>query len=837
MAIKRLVWDPGANRDVHLLRGATSRELISTGLRVVDETGSAPDAPNYLLLTPGDRIVFTPQFKRTSAPGADYENNELGFRVDQRTGAVTASVQHTRIKHNFVIEIQGVNQDGSVSSNIETIRVHVHDSVTDAWLTPDPLTIRPTSSARPDLNLIRFTLRVQFDTGVVGDLTTLHDARWSSTGPSGADANVGVTGVMELRDADVTGGEFQVTATLPPGLSGRATAPATVRIGESWGSDPAPPKAKIVVGGAWPGTILPDRVPNILVFGDGFRAEDGPDFDAIVDKLVHHIKTDRTLRPYDLLSTSMNFWKVFQPSRTLGISIRSEVYTFEAQGRTVAATFPILERPATSGKWSLAQLLYAAGLPVPFDATRPNDLIKADWDAVLETASWPSNVPGLIDDWKKLANRGFVEELDAFPGMSYGAPPAADAAGNIFLDLHEDRGGTRALKPFYAALKAENDVTTEAGKPVGDLWATRDLTVYDFDNTDLVLLISAVNAGRAVNGTGYIAMSRKTAEMSFAVLPLGGGRIGWRLDLHDPPKGISTENCRTAAHELGHSFGLGDEYVEFPEPFPRNEASLETYANLQTEADARDTAGRLRGDLIKWKWHRIRKAGVLDGDITVEDGAFRIPLVLGHATPFEEGDEVLLRARTKGVPLKRGQTTLANGKVLRVVEALTDADILVRPVDAALSFNDLTQEIQRDYKRGSIVYVPTRAPDSARSATYPYAEMVAKNIQDSISSRNRPLTASPCVFDKREVQKPDLTGVDLPGILCFKFKTQIVGLYSGGDRHPCGIFHPAGLCVMRNHKDADTEFCAVCKYILVDFINPFRHFEIDRDYAEIYPQE
>ena len=830
MAIKRLFWDAGTNRDVHLLRGQTSRDLTSTGLRVVDENGDMPSAANYLLLTPADRIAFLPQFRSTGPPGGDYENADLGFRVNQQTGAVTAATAHTRIKHNFILEIQAHNHDGTVS-NIETIRVHVHDSVAASWLTPERLTVRPTTgTTRPELTGSRFAVRVQFDTGVVGDLTLNHGVTWPI-------ANAAVGGELLIALADGVGSEVSITATLPAALGGSTTLPSILSVAEPWDTDSTPPKAQIVVGGAWPGTVQPDRVPNVLVFGDGYRIEDSGEFDAIVDRIVHVLKTDRVLRPYDLLSTSMNFWKVFKPSRTLGISIRSEVYTFPDSGRIWATTFPHLEKPPASGNWNYIHLLYAAGLPVPFDATRPNASIKADWDAVLETGSWPSNVPSLIDDSKKLANRGFVEELDGFPGMSYGTPPAANVDDNFSLDLHDGRGGTGALKNFYKTLKAENGVTTEAGKPIGDLWATNDLNVYDFDNTDLVLLISALAAGRAVNGAGYIAMSRKSVETKFAVQPLGGNRIGWTLDLHDPPKGISTDSCRTAAHELGHSFGLGDEYVEFADPFPNTEASLAPYANLQTEADARDAGGQLRGDRIKWRWHRIRKAGVLDGDITVENGAFRIPLVPGQATQFAEDDQVLLRARPRGVPLKKDTTTLANAKALRIVEALTDASILVRPVDAALSFDDLRQEIQRTTEKGSIVFIPTPAPDSARSAAYPYAEMVAKNIQDSISSRNRPLTAAPCVVDKSESQKPDLTGVSLPGILCFKFKTQIVGLYSGGDRYPCGIFHPAGLCVMRDHSDADTEFCAVCRYVIVDFINPFRHFEIDRDYAEIYPQD
>jgi hypothetical protein len=84
---------------------------------------------------------------------------------------------------------------------------------------------------------------------------------------------------------------------------------------------------------------------------------------------------------------------------------------------------------------------------------------------------------------------------------------------------------------------------------------------------------------------------------------------------------------------------------------------------------------------------------------------------------------------------------------------------------------------------------------------------------------------------------PDLSGIALPGILCFKHKPQIVGLYENGARYTCAIYHPTGNCMMRHSHEEHAQFCAVCRYIMVDFINPFRHFEIDLDYAEIYPLE
>jgi hypothetical protein len=41
--------------------------------------------------------------------------------------------------------------------------------------------------------------------------------------------------------------------------------------------------------------------------------------------------------------------------------------------------------------------------------------------------------------------------------------------------------------------------------------------------------------------------------------------------------------------------------------------------------------------------------------------------------------------------------------------------------------------------------------------------------------------------------------------------------------------------MMRNDHLDTAEFCAVCRYIMVEFINPFHHFQIDRDYDDTYP--
>jgi hypothetical protein len=41
---------------------------------------------------------------------------------------------------------------------------------------------------------------------------------------------------------------------------------------------------------------------------------------------------------------------------------------------------------------------------------------------------------------------------------------------------------------------------------------------------------------------------------------------------------------------------------------------------------------------------------------------------------------------------------------------------------------------------------------------------------------------------------------------------------------------------MRQDHDESAEFCHVCRYVIVDFVDPRRHFEIDLDYADVYAQ-
>ena len=106
-----------------------------------------------------------------------------------------------------------------------------------------------------------------------------------------------------------------------------------MKIAQPW---PDPTFASIVVGGGWPGMLNAAVVPNFLFICDGFTNADSNNFVQLVNSIVRHFKTNHHASPFDVLATSINFWRVFLPSDARGISILCEVYTTTQDGECAA---------------------------------------------------------------------------------------------------------------------------------------------------------------------------------------------------------------------------------------------------------------------------------------------------------------------------------------------------------------------------------------------------------------------------------------------------------------------------------------------------------------------
>jgi hypothetical protein len=373
------------------------------------------------------------------------------------------------------------------------------------------------------------------------------------------------------------------------------------------------------------------------------------------------------------------------------------------------------------------------------------------------------------------------------------------------------------------------------GVPINELWAKRSDGTKT-TNYDLVCILVAGN-GRALNGDGFFFLDIlddiKINEI------MGKNAFSLRYSPADIPNSSDNDRSRTFAHELTHSFAIDDEYGELDgPPVGLTSAEVDQDANVMLEADAM-SGGQIDGNEIKWNWHRIKKAGVLDAPIeSPQAGKFKLTLRLGDGYQFSIGDTVHLRFRKYPNPLPK------NPKLSPPLEitdpAPTTNTVHVRlKTGAIFNYPNLVQPAQfiAEFPAESIVYIPTPAPSSVFDANnYPYAEMVAKNIKDHITTNHTPLTVFPSVVDTNGIQDPLLPGVSLPALFCFK-RTRIVGLYSGGKSYHKGIFHPTGNCLMRESHTDGREICPVCRYILVDIIDPDNHWWIDQFYEEIYPQK
>jgi hypothetical protein len=828
MPITDIEWGQDADVDIHVVVGQASADLLSSRL-FVREAGNFVLASTYLAANNDTTISFRPLYKGIQTGDVI---TGLGISFNTTNGVCSLSnTLPTPRKANFIVEVEARTAPAGDLIASRFIRYHVHQSITKLWLTPDRLTVRPLGVALPALTPYRFSVRAQFDDGTVGEIRQLPGLAW--TPPDHVDS---ASGILSIDVGEGPGHTETITVTLPTAVQAdptARTASATLLVGQDW-SPANPIDVSIVVGGGWPGTINPESVPNVLFLGDGFGSSlaEKTIFEQYVNSLVHFLKTNPLNHPYDVLATSMNFWSAFVPSDQIGVSVRGEVHTVGSSANAVTRFVPAAQ-PVPSdhtGDWKLEHLIYRVGLPIPADAALSTGDLKDNWRTHVDPDPVPFVNNALIDLWRSLATRTLIDDVDNPLGVRIGKPVPTASFNKIDLNASDRLSRTH----LDVLLRSLRDPT---GIPVADLWALRANGTRP-NNYDLICIL-VPTPGRAVNGDGYFFVS--TVD-NFRVQPVAGANaLALNYTTADLPLASDTDRGRTVAHELTHSFGVGDEYGELTGP-PFDPASLkidENYGNLTLEADAKNAGGDFDGGQIKWNWPRIQTAGVLASAIVDEGGGvFRLPLRLGHGLSFRRGDTVHLRFRVYPKPLGKNPKLSAP---LEIVDPAPTADAIRVKLKAGAVFNypNIVQPANfiAEFPVGAIVYRPTPAPDSVRSDAYPYAEMVAKNIKDYITAQKKPLTKLPAEVDKDLVQNPRFSGnIDLPD--CFsRHRPRIVGLYSGGATYHLGLYHPTGSCLMRDAHSDGREFCAVCRYILVDIIDPYKHWEIDRNYQTFYPQE
>jgi hypothetical protein len=887
----------GTTWDIHLLRGQHTGSLRERLVVVDAEDGESRSLQEYGALHDDLKVSFQPVFK--AAPDATGKKLQ-GFEiyVDRKTGDVEAKPNPpSPAPSSFMLEaVVDDNGTGSPLIPNAVIRVHVHVGVTNVWLTPGKLTIRRLKVAGEEENTrCRFTVRAQFDDGTVGDITesgqlTFTPANWFAGSVIRIPASAGDT----VLDRAVS---VKTSAKL-----GNMQAQGKLDILPSWAREPNPPKVELIDGApdVWDGTLKPERVPNVVFISSGFIDDDREAFAAITNKIVHEMKRSLVLQPFGYLSTSMNYWRVFIPSRERGISIRPEVQPNLRQGLMFASFIPTpVEPPPAAIDWQTQHVLYMAGLPVPADLALVKDItdpanpqpvpdaetlrhhnaltldfsaLRQKWIKTMRLDNPDAMVNGIVHDWLQdwlgLCDRTFIDEVDNFPAMSIGEPPGATLRFPDMLGVHDLRtwfhqdsdAWTALFKRVSAAPRNGVTVTLDdsasQAPEVGNLWA-EVRPGFAFDNRNHAAILCNFPFGRA-NASIY-------ARLGITAKPPQGDKFGiYAIPVkRDPARNalqldlpaFDIENLRpytwqTFAHELAHTFGLGDEYAEDSTSFTGTEADLDIWANLTAfptvldpNVDPNDpTAPRtVRFDQIKWNWHRIRNACTLARPLGMRPGGLYLAFVRKGLAAFQvaKGDAVRLRQRDTRKVIAKDPVT---SNVEFVVDSVSadDLDPPHSPVIMTIVLKNESIGINVDrFGAGSIMYMPIPAPAPSDPVLHPYLTLVApggERLMNKIGSTMLGAVCDPSAPGGTQVPAlgehgdPDgkIAADDLPGV---------VGVYYGGRLHACGILHPTGHCMMRDSSDDASRFCPVCRYALVDRIDPDQHLWIDREYEKKYPYE
>ncbi len=927
MALPNISFDP--SHDLHVLRGQSVN--IGTMVRVGSNnlnryiTDNSNAEFSYKLLTEG----------ADSADGSFTGNtfNGLGFNFSSTTRIlqIDPTIPAEEV-YSFVFIVEGIDTDDPTPEMIQNnrksaaTRIHVHSGIAEAWLSPSPLTAYRgiQHSFKPSL-YVRYSDGITYRIGVgferlFSPVTPRINLRWNC--PSRPEIISQTSGIID----PVATGTFDIQVTLTEASLGvDNTALGSVRITEDLSAN-STITAELVTTGNCPGFSKIDEVPNFLFIPDGFLATDRAKFNHMVDEYVQALMTGNVTSPFNILSGSINFWKLFVPSREAGGTLLGEFFRFTSDSQLRGKPIPYI-KPANfnTSEWIAHNILYHIGPPVPRHSTignthngnspLTNDQIRNLWKATssLNNAQVDAIPEQSINEWRRVATRSLPEELDTALGIFVNNYDSVTKRGdddsiafrfhrvrrfglNTFFETLEDNHGN-VIGPYFVSRPNSTGRTSDDG---GDIRTFGK----DFEN---LVVITALNQGRAANGRGFLFLEINDVANDTPVV-LNGSKLF--LAIQNTRTVLSTAQKATLTHEICHSLGLGDEYAEHPpqssyrnrfidDPvvsgwsqalYRSNPQVMDKYANLQTRHDlwieSPESSGnfRLHGAKLKWRLHRIEKCAVLTQAASQSGARITLTLRSGQADAFTADDPVYLRKRQSRalsiiIPSPDPDNPILAGLRDQDVEPIhgyrnsrpdditdtTEYNLVPtrsdRMVVKAVNASGNTIEIEtapstaglHDYFftlepwEEIIVYKPMEVPGGESTAGYPFAELIAHPVLSFLNSSPFPFNAKADsaaggalkeVIDTRGVQESRIPGSLVPS--CSRRKKQIVAMYSGGHTFHGHIYHPTAQCMMRSHSHSSGSIeglCEVCKYTLVNIVDPSKHPQLNEKYSKkIYPR-
>lgn len=888
-----LVWadDVGyRGNDIHLVRSATTKassEPLEPFLRVFFDDGEIRPLPA------GTVVLFDVSVPSPAAVDpADSYVNRYGFDPKFGTGVIELERTPTaRVVNNFIITAKATIPGALKNPYESQIRIHIHAGRDQVRVQPNPPRLRKDTALRFSV-LAQFSNGSLGDISYHPGLTW----QVSSSLVVGPDPHSSVSDKERaFKDGGFISAAPGTTATtgtikvnLPPSLGGPTSdgdGEATVTIIESWNDLPGLPdggdpyQAQHIIG---PGIAKRDspNVRNVLFLPEGFQETEETVFEQMADRLALGLRALTAFRPYDILP--VNFFRLWvQPypdALRSGVTELQELFPFLREGNKFrASALPHPTKPGTllsSDKKKtdeavadmLSQLAYLVGLPVSLEPQANLAAQIAEWARIYrpgyvrfaDTVSTPRQQE-VFKRWKTLESRGLTIETDTLFQLATGERPRVDSKPvQRFITPHPLRYTREDLDPLLSKIFVVDENNNRV--PIGnDLWVK-----FSSKDVDLVFFITRGQHYAAANAeSGKLSpvdpaqpdkkrLKRRQSAVAMVDSPQPLFEESFDhffpvthvepliMDATGTTVIVTTRQFGVVAHELAHSMLCGDEYgSEGATASDAEKVDIERWWNLQHVAEVGGTTetGPVQVDKIRWRWPRITAAGVTAAalkPVGTDGKRFSVEMRPPHSGEFAKDD----RVRYRPAPLL-GRATPGDILQFRQPAALFAVRDRVGNTLELELLEPAPGSFTNDSAAGNVLYKPRR--DSAGKDELIIHPAILSLLASSgvLSRRSADCDANAGSDNKFQVPlRPLPSGFRYPAT-----KSSIVGLYDGGNGNRCGIYHATGKCMMRKsdwlrikrgvESLEITALCHVCRYILVDLVDPRRHDVIDRHFKPV----
>jgi hypothetical protein len=810
---------PLSTCDIHLLLtgGSTSQMVV-----VADNTTNNISADPNTSLVGFNASVVTASAVGGASPHIEFTAHAVGESIGK--------VRHvdTSVVPNAVFEF--------------LVRVRVHQSLTDFWIGNNQVTLHQ------GMDNYVLSVYAKFSDGTRGDISGHPYVTYASNNPA-----VTVDAVGRLTGVSMGAADISVTV-------GGVTKPITALVVVPVTTDRA------IVRRLHGNGLFTER-RNILLLAEGFSSR--ADFDRIAAEITNRLMNTVAHSPYNALRDSFNVWAAFEPqahpSPEDGITFCLEVKApVTPAPRTVPVGNPIppsfenpLDIPGTGV--GLVDLVPLVGLPTSWLPNVPATLAAAktafgalrNFDGT--TATLPNTAAitqDMFDAWLELRDHAPLQARNSRLGFSHGSRLGERRAVRGIIPHRNlwyiPEVPHRSLKvderrrqpfnfftftnEFFKSLKMQGVPLTDPNYNLGPTWAAGGA-----DSGLACMIINDEYLGGAQVRTGT------TPPLKFFSTTVN---VNSKLDVPAPtPAGSTVLNHRAAnaaavpyekitvvlAHELAHSLNLLDEYegVDDPSHTDARNAPAPELQQLHDSSNAAAfqdvesvvTPGRVDPHRAKWNLDRIEQADVLVAPATGAGSIVTVTLKAGRGARWQAA-----KTANRGVFLRHPDLT-------RDPTFVNDAALGPLTVDSitgdtlALKATGIVIITPLRFPAGSTLYLP-RLDKSGQVLRVIHPAVIAHIAANGPFAPHAGNCGKPDT--SRELPPASIANFSLPRVAY-----ETVGLYEGGGTWTCGAYRPCGTCRMREFEPLAPQqlrFCFVCKYMLVNLIDPSVHDVIDRLY-------